>query len=405
MIPSRIANRNLRFFHQVPAACLGIAMTLALPAAMSATAKSAGKVEKANSTPVLRAVSGGKQQTVYAAQFAAPLVVWVTEPGTHHALSGVRVNFTAEPGIALSAPSVETDEAGLARVTVTGLKPCHARVTAQLADANSGTAFFDDLVVNKATLTIVPAGVQSTPGVVPPISTYTIEGFVNGDTESTSNITGTPTLSTTATNKSRYGNYAIKGGVGSMSSPNYTFVAGFSTLAIVAGPIPKELADVQEPSLTAPSAQSKDPVVQATVVHKFTTTLVMENASTPGTGKVSDAPALNGATAGARQPETTEAPIRSAIEEHLATTPSASYATALGSAQALHASASQPEQAASAPIRAGLLQTISNGEPAKLNVLGIAQVHTVTLPSSTPAVESRQSAAPIHKAITQTTVN
>jgi hypothetical protein len=404
MNSTRTPIRNLHIA-QASSVCLSLSLALAMPVALSAAAKPASKSHKVDSTPIIRAISGGKQETTYAAQFATPLVVWVTEPGTHHALSGVRVNFTAAPGIALSAPSVETDEAGLARVTVTGLKPCHARVTAQLADVNSGTAFFDDLIVNKAVLEIVPADLQSTPGVVPPISTYSIRGFVNGDTEATSNITGSPTLSTTATNKSRYGNYAIKGGVGTMSSPNYTFVAGFSTLAIVAGPIPIELADVQEPSLTAPPVESKDPVVQATVVRKFTTALIMESGSTPGTGKVSDAPALNAATVAAARSDVVEASIRSAIEERIAATPSATYATGLASAAALHATASQPEQAASAPIRAGLLQATSAAEPATLTSLTAAQVRTATLPSTTSTIESHQPLAPIRKAMTPPTVN
>jgi hypothetical protein len=40
-------------------------------------------------------------------------------------------------------------------------------------------------------------------------------------------------LSTTANSSSPHANYAIKGGVGTLSSLNYTFVAGFGTMAIL----------------------------------------------------------------------------------------------------------------------------------------------------------------------------
>jgi hypothetical protein len=70
---------------------------------------------------------------------------------------------------------------------------------------------------------------------LPAVAKYTIEGFVNGDTAETANITGAPVLTTTATNNSPHANYAIKGGPGTLESPNYNFVAGFGTLAMLPG--------------------------------------------------------------------------------------------------------------------------------------------------------------------------
>jgi len=57
---------------------------------------------------------------------------------------------------------------------------------------------------------------------IPPL-TYTLTGFVNGDTASV--VTGAPVLTTTATSSSPPGSYGITTTVGTLSSPNYGFVA------------------------------------------------------------------------------------------------------------------------------------------------------------------------------------
>ena len=51
---------------------------------------------------------------------------------------------------------------------------------------------------------------------------YTITGFVGGDTQASS-VTGTPTLSTAATQTSPVANYPITVGLGSLAASNYTF--------------------------------------------------------------------------------------------------------------------------------------------------------------------------------------
>ena len=64
-----------------------------------------------------------------------------------------------------------------------------------------------------------------------PALTYQITGFVNGD--STSDITGSPTLSTTATSDSTVGTYPITVDVSGLSAANYTFVPQDGTLTII----------------------------------------------------------------------------------------------------------------------------------------------------------------------------
>jgi hypothetical protein len=213
--------------------------------------------------PTLRALSGAGQQTTYASSFAKPLTVWVCDPGTERSLAGVHVNFTASAGIRLSESSVETNDKGLAFVVASGLDVGTSSVKAEIAGDSSSAVSFDNLVVNKAVLTIVPVDLQSTVGVIPPITEYTIQGFVNGDTEDSAQISGVPVLSTIATENSPDANYAIKGGVGTLESPRYTFKPGFGALVLRG----MGKASRPETAKTAPSVDMQDgsPVVQSAI--------------------------------------------------------------------------------------------------------------------------------------------
>jgi hypothetical protein len=204
----------------------------------------------ASAEPAIRILKGVNQQTSYASEFAAPLTVWVTDAASQQSLSGVRVNFTAGPGIGLNATSVLTNEHGLASVIATGLTPGASYASAEIDGLPATHVQFEGLVVNKAVLTVVPADVASSVGdKVPAITAYTIQGFVNGDTEATAQITGSPVLTTTAKDNSPHANYAIKGGVGTLSSPNYTFVAGFGTLAVSGSANGGDASESQEAGL------------------------------------------------------------------------------------------------------------------------------------------------------------
>jgi hypothetical protein len=95
---------------------------------------------------------------------------------------------------------------------------------------------------------------------------------MNGDTEETAHITGSPVLTTTATNHSPHANYAIKGGVGSLRAANYTFVAGFGTLAVVGG---SNAADPRSGEQAALSSTGDDgSVVRSALVNREQTMIV-----------------------------------------------------------------------------------------------------------------------------------
>ena len=84
--------------------------------------------------------------------------------------------------------------------------------------------------VDPATLTVTANNASKVYGQANPTFTDTITGFVNGDTSSV--ISGTPTLSTTATTASGVGTYAIAVGVSGLSASNYIFTGVNGTLTI-----------------------------------------------------------------------------------------------------------------------------------------------------------------------------
>jgi len=187
--------------------------------------------------PAIRILKGNNQEAVYGSSFAAPLTVWVSDATTHRSIAGMQVTFTASAGIGLNATSTVTDERGVAAITATGIAAGVSTVRVQIAGHPASQVMFGNLAVDKAVLTVLPADVDAPVGAaLPAVSAYSIQGFVNGDTEATAQISGTPVLTTTAKDNSPRANYAIKGNAGTLSAPNYSFVAGFGTLAFLGEP-------------------------------------------------------------------------------------------------------------------------------------------------------------------------
>jgi hypothetical protein len=96
-------------------------------------------------------------------------------------------------------------------------------------------------VVSQAPLGIVPNNLSRPIGQPNPPLTYYFTGFVNGDTASTSNITGAADLATTATTSSPEGNYPITvTSAGTLAAPNYDFPSadfGMGTLTVGLGTV------------------------------------------------------------------------------------------------------------------------------------------------------------------------
>jgi hypothetical protein len=79
--------------------------------------------------------------------------------------------------------------------------------------------------VYRAPLEVAVNTITMTQGSPVPTLTYTLTGFVNGDTQATA-VTGAPVLSTTATSASMPGDYPITFSIGTLVAKNYSFNGG-----------------------------------------------------------------------------------------------------------------------------------------------------------------------------------
>ena len=75
--------------------------------------------------------------------------------------------------------------------------------------------------VYKAPLTLTASNLTMTQGSAVPPLTYTLTGFVNGDTAAV--VTGAPALTTTVTSATPPGRYYIIPAKGTLAAANYTF--------------------------------------------------------------------------------------------------------------------------------------------------------------------------------------
>ncbi|MFN7929667.1 MAG: MBG domain-containing protein, partial [Blastocatellia bacterium] len=132
-------------------------------------------------------------------------------------------NNTALSGsAALSTTATATSNVGTYTITT---------AAGTLAATNYDFTFSNGtLTVNKAALTVVADNKARTYGAANPTLTATLSGFVNNETASV--VTGAATLSTTATQTSNAGTYAITVATGTLAATNYNFTLSDGTLTI-----------------------------------------------------------------------------------------------------------------------------------------------------------------------------
>lgn len=135
--------------------------------------------------------------------------------------SGLQVSYT------VLGPA--TVVGNLLTVTGTGSVAVTANQSgnATYAAASPATVSF---IVNKVPLTVTANNVSAAQGSPLPTLTYTITGFIPGENQSV--VTGSPTLTTTATSSSPVGQYPITVTVSSLVAANYTFTTVAGTLTM-----------------------------------------------------------------------------------------------------------------------------------------------------------------------------
>src|SRR5439155_1340533 len=93
------------------------------------------------------------------------------------------------------------------------------------ASGNYDFSYVDgSLTLTKAQLDVTPDGKTKVYGDVNPALTASFSGFKNSETLASSDVTGTPSVSTTAGPSSDAGNYLITAAAGTLSSGNYNFM-------------------------------------------------------------------------------------------------------------------------------------------------------------------------------------
>ncbi|MGA2351413.1 MAG: MBG domain-containing protein, partial [Terracidiphilus sp.] len=202
----------------------GIATSAALSSPDAVAVDSSGNIYIADtSNQRIRAVGSTKlAQTI---SFTAP-----TTPVTY-GVAPIALVATASSGLAVSYSIT----AGLCSVsgsslTITGAGTCTVAAN-QAGNGSYGpaTQVTQSVVVNKATLTVT-ANASRAYGAANPTFTPSYSGFVNGDTASV--LTGTPSLTTTATVSSAVGSYAITVAAGTLAATNYSFSFVNGTLTV-----------------------------------------------------------------------------------------------------------------------------------------------------------------------------
>ncbi|MGC1830772.1 MAG: MBG domain-containing protein, partial [Candidatus Acidiferrales bacterium] len=140
---------------------------------------------------------------------------------TATASSGLPVSYTVTGPATLSGSTLTITGAG--SVTVTASQAGNTNYAA-------ATPVQRTLTVNKASLTVTANNAGITSGQPLPSFTYTITGFVNGDTSAV--VSGTATEATTATSASPVGTYPITFSTELLAAANYTFTYVNGTLTI-----------------------------------------------------------------------------------------------------------------------------------------------------------------------------
>jgi hypothetical protein len=191
-------------------------------ATVSGTAASDYNAEVEGSTLTVR-----RAQLLLAAVGYSTIYGQTPPPPTRYTLTGF-VNGDTE-SVVSGAPILSTNVT--AKTPVGSFYPI-AISRGTLSAENYGFArrYTGGIAVERALLTVIANNLTMTQGGAVPPLTYTMTGFVNGDTASV--VAGAPVLSTTATASSPPGQYPITVKHGTLSAENYKFseVDGWITI-------------------------------------------------------------------------------------------------------------------------------------------------------------------------------
>ena len=131
-------------------------------------------------------------------------------------------------GVLTGSPSLTTTATSSSPVGTYAITAAQGTLSAQ----NYTFAFVNGtLTINPAMLVVTANNATRQYGQQNPAFTYTMTGFLNGDTQGTA-TSGQPSLTTSATTTSPLGNYAIVASQGTLTAQNYTFAFVNAVLTI-----------------------------------------------------------------------------------------------------------------------------------------------------------------------------
>ena len=165
---------------------------------------------------------------------SAPLTVSASSASMTY--GGAKPTITPTVTGLVNGDTVATLGTGLACSTVAGpTSPVgsYSSTCAGASDPNYSVTYTSGTVtVAPATLTVSATNQSMQFGGSVPTLTYSITGFVNGQTLTSSGVTGTPACATTATSVSPAGSYPITCTIGTLAAGNYTFAFVAGTLSV-----------------------------------------------------------------------------------------------------------------------------------------------------------------------------
>jgi RHS repeat-associated protein len=149
-----------------------------------------------------------------------------------YGVSSISLSATASSGLPVTF-SVTSGSGSISGSTLTITGAGTVVVAANQAGNASYSAaaqVTQSIVVTQAVLTVTAGNASRAYGAANPSFTDTMTGFVNGDTSSV--VSGSPSLTTTATSTSAVGTYPINAAAGTLSAANYSFAFVAGTLTV-----------------------------------------------------------------------------------------------------------------------------------------------------------------------------
>ncbi len=148
--------------------------------------------------------------------------------------------------------------------------------------ASSGTG---TLIANKTMLTVTANNASKAYNTANPVFTASYSGFVNGDTLTA--LSGTPSLTTTATLMSSVGTYPITAAAGSLSAANYSYNFVNGLLSVTPASTITGVTSSADPSIYGASVTLTATVISSTAGIPTGFVTFMDGATTLGTGSLS----------------------------------------------------------------------------------------------------------------------